>query len=487
MQNKVQLITYVDRLIDGGIDMLHKYLKQNLNGALGGVHLLPFFDPIDGSDAGFDPKDHKTVDPRLGDWEDVKSLGQDYDIMADIIVNHVSADSDEFQDLLLNKDKSQYKSFFLSKGSIFKGDISSEDLSKIYRPRPGSPFSVKRYADGTEEEFWTTFTPEQIDINVESELGYQYLVGILEKYAACGIKIIRLDAVGYAIKRLGTSCFMIPETFNFIDQFTGEAHSRGIEVLVEIHSHYAEQIKIAEKVDFVYDFALPPLILHAIYRRNGEYLQGWLDISPRNAITVLDTHDGIGVIDIGPESIGENRPGLIPDEEVDYMVEEIHQRSQGQSARATGNSASNLDLYQVNCTYYDALGKDDDLYILARAIQFYAPGIPQVYYMGLLAEPNDMALLETTNIGRNINRHYFSQSEAQESLDRPVVKRLIALMNYRNSCTAFDGSFQVKYEDSILKLTWVNGDMYSMLIVDFESLTFKIDERVNDQVETLRL
>ena len=136
--------------------------------------------------------------------------------------------------------------------------------------------------------------------------------------------------------------------------------------------------------------------------------------------------------------------------------------------------------------YYDALGKDDDLYVLARAIQFYAPGIPQVYYMGLLAEPNDMVLLESTNIGRNINRHYFSEREAQESLERPVVKRLIALMNHRNSCPAFDGSFNLKYEGAILKLKWENGDMNSVLIVDFESLTFKIDERVNDQVETLR-
>jgi sucrose phosphorylase len=219
--------------------------------------------------------------------------------------------------------------------------------------------------------------------------------------------MVRLDAVGYAIKKPGSSCFMIPETFDFIEYLTRQAAALDIEVLVEIHSHFRRQIEIAQRVDRVYDFALPPLILHAIFNHSAHYLKQWLEISPRNAITVLDTHDGIGVIDIGADNNGsDGRPGIVPTEELDALVEKIHTNSNGQSRLATGAAASNLGLYQVNCTFYDALGRNDNDYLLARTIQFFAPGVPQVYYVGLLAGENDMSLLAKTGIGRDINRHY---------------------------------------------------------------------------------
>ncbi len=169
--------------------------------------------------------------------------------------------------------------------------------------------------------------------------------------------MIRLDAVGYAIKKPGTSCFMIPETFDFIAELTAKARALGIEVLVEIHSYYQKQIEIARQVDWVYDFALPPLVLHALFQRDPHPLAHWLAISPRNAVTVLDTHDGIGVIDVGADACGN--PGLLSPAEIDNLVETIHQRSRGQSRQATGAAANNLDLYQVNCTFLDALGGDE--------------------------------------------------------------------------------------------------------------------------------
>ena len=175
------------------------------------------------------------------------------------------------------------------------------------------------------------------------------------KFQAAGIKMIRLDAVGYAIKKPGTSCFMIPETFDFIAELTAKARALGIEVLVEIHSYYQKQIEIARQVDWVYDFALPPLVLHALFQRDPRPLARWLAISPRNAVTVLDTHDGIGVIDVGADSSGN--PGLLAPAQIDNLVETIHQRSRGQSKQATGAAANNLDLYQVNCTFLDALGR----------------------------------------------------------------------------------------------------------------------------------
>jgi len=266
---------------------------------------------------------------------------------------------------------------------------------------------------------------------------------------------------------------MIPETFAFIETLARQAGALGIEVLVEIHSYFRRQIEIARQVDRVYDFALPPLVLHAIFNRTARYLKQWLAISPRNAITVLDTHDGIGVIDIGAD--GTEHSGLIPSEELDALVERIHMNSHGQSRQATGAAASNLDLYQVNCTFYDALGRNDHDYLLARAIQFFTPGVPQVYYVGLLAGENDMALLANSGVGRDINRHCYTAEEIKQALQRPVVQSLFELIRFRNRHSAFDGAFSLpETGDSEITLRWDNGDAWAMLEVNFDSGSYHI-------------
>ena len=260
---------------------------------------------------------------------------------------------------------------------------------------------------------------------------------------------------------------MLPETFEFIDELAALAHSLGMEVLVEVHSHYLRQIDIAARVDWVYDFALPPLVLHALYQGTARYLKHWLEIRPRNALTVLDTHDGIGVIDVGPEGGAAGRPGLLPAEQIDRLVETIHARSGGQSRLATGAAASNLDLYQVNCTFYDALGRDDRLYLLARAVQLFFPGIPQIYYVGLLGGHNDLQQLECTGVGRDINRHRYSEAELLAELERPVVRDLCALIRLRNTHPAFQGALRIgRSADSVLALRWQAGSAHVELIAD---------------------
>ncbi len=191
-------------------------------------------------------------------------------------------------------------------------------------------------------------------------------------------------------------------------------------------------------------------------------------MSPRNAVTVLDTHDGIGVIDVGPDRKSpDGLPGCCPPEEIDGLVETIHQRSNGESRQATGAAASNLDLYQVNCTFYDALGRRDDDYLIARAIQFFAPGVPQVYYVGLLAGTNDLDLLRRTGVGRDINRHYYTQAELHERLEAPVVRSLLDLIRFRNAHPAFAGDFQIHNSDhSSLVMEWRKHADWARLDVD---------------------
>ena len=313
MKNTVQLITYANRLGGGDIKVLHRLFKGPLNGLFGGVHILPFYFPIQGVDAGFDPIDHTKVDPSLGNWTDIKELGRDVDLMADLIVNHVSSSSLEFQDYYEKGNASIYRDLFLTMGSIFPNGASEADLLTIYRPRPGLPFSYVTLKNKQKRLLWTTFSKQQIDINVLHPEGKAYLQSVLRTLHENGIRMVRLDAIGYAVKKAGTSCFMIPETIDFIEYLTRQAANLGMEVLVEIHSHYRRQIEIARQVDRVYDFALPPLVLHGIFNHTSRYLKQWLEISPRNAITVLDTHDGIGMIDVGIDgSDSQGCPGIIP-------------------------------------------------------------------------------------------------------------------------------------------------------------------------------
>jgi sucrose phosphorylase len=465
MKNQVQLIAYIDRLASGGIRELSALLNGPLANTFGGAHLLPFFHPIDGSDAGFDPIDHTMVDPRLGDWEDLRVLGSTVELMADLIVNHVSSKSPQFQDYSQRGEDSPYAGMFLTYDRVFPDGATEADLLRIYRPRPGLPFVYTTLASGETRLLWTTFTPQQLDIDVTHPQGKAYLDAILERFHAAGIRSIRLDAVGYAIKKPGTSCFMIPETFAFIEELTSQARALGIEVLVEVHSHYKQQVEIARRVDWVYDFALPPLILHALYKADAKPLVEWLSVRPRNSITVLDTHDGIGVIDVGADGAGN--PGLLQPASINDLVETIHTRSKGQSRQATGAAANNLDLYQVNCTYYDALGQNDTEYLIARAIQFFVPGIPQVYYTGLLAGANDMELLARSGVGRDINRHYYTPAEVEAALAKPVVQKLLEIIRLRNSHFAFGGESMVKSgAANELRITWKLGEAWVRLDVD---------------------
>jgi sucrose phosphorylase len=476
MKNEVQLITYVDRLSGGDLRDLQALLTGPLAGVFGAVHLLPFFHTIDGSDAGFDPIDHTRVDARLGDWADVQALSREVDVMADVIVNHMSSNSPQFQDFSRHGSASKFDGLFLTLDAVFPDGASEADLRAVYRPRPGSPITHVTLANGEARALWTTFTPQQIDIDVQHPKGRAYLDSILQVLAASGVRMIRLDAVGYAIKQAGQSCFMTPGTFAFIDVFSKQARALGLEVLVEVHSHHRKQIEIAKRVDWVYDFALPPLVLHAFFFKTAKHLNAWMAQRPVNAITVLDTHDGIGIIDIGADaSDREGLPGLVPPAEVELLVDMIHANSHGQSREATGAAASNLDLYQVNCSFYDALGRDERAYLIARAIQFFMPGIPQVYYVGLLAGENDMALLARTGVGRDINRHHYTRAQVEHDLAKPVVRRLIALIRLRNEHAAFNGRFSFDAGvDQVLTMRWIHGEETATLSVDFTDLRHRL-------------
>ena len=471
MKNQAQLIAYVDRLSGGTFRDLERVLDTSLAGAFGGVHVLPFFHPIDGADAGFDPIDHTQVDPRLGTWDDVASLAERVDVMADVIVNHMSRHSPQFADWDRRGDDSPFAGMFLTYSRVFPQGACESDLLALSTPRPALPFTKHTNARGEHILLWTTFTSEQIDIDVRDPEARRYLTGILTRLHAANVRAIRLDAIGYAVKQAGTSCFMIPGTRAFIDDITAQAHALAMDVLVEVHRHYRAQIDVARQVDWVYDFALPALVLHALYTRDATPLRRWLEVRPHNAMTVLDTHDGIGVADVGADRDG-GMPGLLEPAAIDALIENIHARSRDESRLASGGAARNVDAFQINCTFYDALGRRDAEYLVARAIQCFVPGIPQIYYVGLLAGANDLDLLHRTHEGRDINRHYYTPGELQRALAQPVVQSLLALLRIRNAHAAFQGTFEVKAPDTKrLALIWEHGTAFARLDVDLTAMT----------------
>ena len=469
--SRPQLIAYADRLA-GDLAGLRKLLHTQLAGAFGGVHVLPFYHPFDGADAGFDPIDHTEVDQRLGSWDDVAGLGTEYDLTADLIVNHISSSSPQFLDWQSQGSDSPYDGMFLTLGRVFP-DGPGDQLAQIFRPRPGQPFTSYTIA-GEERQVWTTFTRDQIDLDLSHPAAWSYLLTVLDRLAGARVRMVRLDAVGYAAKKPGTSCFMIPETFELIDVIGAECERRGMAVLVEIHSHHRHQVEIAGRVDRVYDFALPPLVLHAIHRGDAQPLRTWLRASPRNCVTVLDTHDGIGIVDVAPSGA---LTGLLSADDIDALVEVVHDATGGRSREATGQAASNLDLYQINTTFYEALGSDDTAHFLARLIQVLCPGIPQVYYAGLLAAPNQMDLLRRTGVGRDINRPYYDAAALADAIAEPVVEDTLNLLRWRTAnAELFDGSFEVHDAAATdLALRWSAGGRVLDAAIDVAAQTFRLE------------
>ncbi len=433
MKNGVVLITYADSF-GGDIKALRSCLNIYFPGCISGIHLLPFF-PSSG-DRGFSPITYSEIDPAFGSWESLSELGADYEIMADFMVNHISRKSVYFRDWIDKENKSEYADLFLPVEQIFGAEgPTPEEITKIYRRQPTEPWLTIRFKSGNEKKIWCTFSEEQIDIDIASSAGLKLFEETLKHLAAGGIKTVRLDAVGYISKKRGTSCFMVePDIWNTLDRLKAIAEIFKIDLLPEMHEHYTIQLKMAGKGYYVYDFALPLLLLYSWYASDFSPLKYWLTICPRKQYTTLDTHDGIGVVDAA---------GLLTEEQTAFTVEKLYSRGSNINRKYSTSEYHNLDIYQINCTYYSAMGENDDAYIMARAIQFFAPGIPQVYYVGMLAGRNDLELVEKTRNGRDINRHNYTTAEIKADSERPVVMRLKQLMEFRMSCSAFSGEFSI--------------------------------------------
>lgn len=486
VKNQVQLITYPDSL-GGDIKSLEIVLNKHFADVFcGGIHLLPPY-PSSG-DRGFAPRTYFEIDPKFGSWEDVKRLGEQFDIMIDVMVNHISQRSDQFQEYLKLGQESPYADWFLPLDKIWPDGIpvqSDIDLMVLRRKVPYSEFSIGGDPNKT-QRLWTTFgktsPSEQIDLDVRSPAVKGYFLDILNNFARNNIKGVRLDAVSYIVKRPGTDCYFVePDIYDFMNWIQDAAASLGMEVLPEVHAHHAIKSRLSEHGFWNYDFILPGTVLDTIFFRRHTKLYEYLKDRSAHQFTMLDCHDGIpikpdldGLIDESTAAVAEKcleRGALAT-----HIINTVHKEKNG------------FDVHQIQCTFYSVLGCDDDAYIAARAIQFFVPGIPQVYYVGMLAGENDTKAAEASRENRDINRYNYTMVEIDEAMQKEVVKRLVKLIRLRNTATAFNGKFSaLPCPPDEVQLQWTLNEDSCLLKIDLNTYSSTAIRQENGCTEEITL
>ena len=482
--------------------------EKEVKGAFSSFYILPSLFNTD-LDRGFSVIDYgiNGVIAKEEDLEALQSMG--IDLKLDFILNHLSVQSPQFQDLVEKGDASAYKDFFIDWNKFWEGcgDLDEngvlvprqEYIKDMFFRKPGLPVLVVEFADGTKRPYWNTFYQQvdvdetgkkhylgQMDLNIKSPLVLDFYQQTLAALAGYGAKIVRLDAFAYAPKEVGAKNFLNdPGTWDFLQQITGMAQPYGVALLPEIHASYEEGTYkiIAQKGYMVYDFFLPGLVLDAFEQKSGEKLAAWANEilqSGMKTVNMLGCHDGIPVLDL---------KGLLPEERIQSLIDTLVKR--GGFVKDL-HGAKNV-YYQVNATYYSALGEDDRRMLLARALQLFMPGKPQVWYLDLFAGKNDYAAMERAGAGghKEINRTNLSKEAMAAALEKPVVQRQLELLKLRADCPVFQegAAITVKAEGSTLTMAWEKGGQIAALKADLADASFiltVVDEATGKEVYSMK-
>jgi len=437
------LITYGDQVSEPGrapLATLDAWLAEHLGDDISSVHLLPFY-PYS-SDDGFSVIDYTVVDPKLGDWDDIARLAQAYRLMFDAVINHVSAHSAWFQGFLAGDER--YSDWFITVDQ-------PADLSTVTRPRTHPLLTTFDTASGP-RRVWTTFSSDQIDLNFGNPEVLLAIVDVLLLYAARGAGYIRLDAIGYMWKEIGTSCIHLPKAHTAVKLFRSvyDAVAPAILLITETNVPHRDNISYFgngdDEAQLVYQFPLAPLVLHAFQTGSTRHLSGWAAglETPSEHVTFfnfLASHDGIGVL---PAS------GILSPTEIDALVARTLQHG-GRVGYKT-NSDGSQSAYELNITLMDALSdpqttpQDEaiDRFMTAQAIMLALRGLPGIYVHSLVGSHNDTEGMARTGHNRTINRRKWQRAEIDARLAEPqshearVLARYRQLLRARASSPAFD-------------------------------------------------
>ncbi len=480
--------------IGGDLSAMVRFLrKPDLEGAFSSMYILPSLYDTD-LDRGFSVQDYDIngVIAKKEDLDDLRSMG--ISLKLDFILNHLSVRSPEFRDLLAKGSSSEYRDFFIDWNAFWEGcgEMTDEGyiqpdpelIKDMFFRKPGLPILMVPFPDGRKVPYWNTFYQEvienedgsvdflgQMDLNINSPLVWKHYDETLAKLAGYGAEIVRLDAFAYAPKAPGRRNFLNePETWDLLQKVQDTADRYGLTLLPEIHASYGEGIYriLASKGYFVYDFFLPGLLIDALESGSAERLAAWADeiiSSGMQTVNMLGCHDGIPMLDL---------KGLIPDERIEELIDIL---------KARGGFVKDLHgkknmYYQVNSTYFSALGGDPDALLLARAVQLFMPGKPQIWYLDLLAGENDYEAMERAGSGghKAINRSDLTAEQAEAALKKDIVKKQLSLLKFRNTHPAFtaDADIKVSAEGPHLCITWSSGGSSASLTADLSSMEFDI-------------
>ena len=491
----------------------------------------------------------------------------------DLVLNHLSVGSPQFQDLLKHGDKSKYKDFFIDWNKFWDshGEMSpdghviphEEYLEKLFMRKPGLPILKVRFPDGSDRPYWNTFYQEvayhevaardllqalaieelthedaeniarilndvlsakgdpydidlgnfchlkedvvsvveqnrkylgQMDLNAQSQEVWDFYDETLKKLRDHGGKLVRLDAFAYLHKGPGeVNFFNEPGTWDYLGRLQDIAEKYELTLLPEIHCEYGDGLyeEVAAKGFPIYDFFFPGLVIDALDRGTNRHLLRWIDeLIEKNikTINMLGCHDGIPVLDLrGKKNTDVSQEGLLSDEEIDAVIERLIDRG-GRVKDLYGPDGKKISYYQVNATFFSALGEDGRKLRLARAIQMFMPGIPQVWYLDIFAGKNDYAAADKGGTGghKEINRTTLTNNDIKQGLKQTVVRDQLELMRLRNTSPAFEGRLTVISRDEHrLHLTWKHRGYTATLNADLRDHSFSITHKENTGEENV--
>ncbi len=456
-QQDIVLITYGDLFKGSGASRPLHTLRQVLehDGILRRIfntlHILPFF-PYS-SDRGFAVTNFRLVDPQLGSWDDIEQIGSSYQLMFDAVINHASSQSPAFE-RFLDGDPA-YQDVFVAYDSA--QGLSAEQRAMLMRPRTSDVLTRFETLNGP-RWVWTTFSPDQVDLNFRSPRVLLWIIETLLLYVRYGANMIRLDAVTYIWNEPGTSSANLAQGHAIVKLLRRilDAVAPGVALVTETNVPHRDNISYFgnghDEAQMVYNFALPPLVLHAFYRGDASALAEWaaeLEYPEQGAtfFNVLDTHDGIGLMGVR---------GILPDAEISFIVEEALRRGALISYKSGPNGQH--EPYEINTTWFSSLSTSQEerelqikRYIASRSIALALRGVPGIYLHGLLASRNHTEGVKATKHNRDINRADVGVDELLERLRNPdsrisrLARELPKLTDVRKSMRAFHprGSQQV--------------------------------------------
>jgi len=564
----VMLNAYPDSIGRNLADTVKVLQRPELEGAFSLFYILPTFFHSD-LDRGFSIIDYEINEELVSrkDLEAIQALG--IELKFDLVLNHLSVGSPQFQDLVKHGDDSEYKDFFIDWNEFWQGKGKMDEdghivpdkqyLDKLFMRKPGLPILQVRFPDGTDKPYWNTFYQEvgyqalepedfhsiagvshehaaklsrllneaidanrdidevdlerfpcsrkeilevverkrrylgQMDLNAESEKVWEFYEQTLTKLRAYGARLVRLDAFAYLHKRPGESNFFNkPGTWEYLEKLKELARGHDLVLLPEIHSEYGQGLheEVAGEGFPVYDFFLPGLLIDALDRGTNAHLLRWIakvESKQMKTINMLGCHDGIPVLDLAGKRVdGTWREGLLSDPEIEAVMQRILDRG-GRVKNLYGPDGKKISYYQINATYFSALGEDEAKMRMARAIQLFMPGIPQVWYLDLFAGANDYQAADRGGTGghKEINRTTLDATAVEHGLRRILVRNQLQLIRLRNTSPAFEGTLTIHdCAEHELRLTWTHGACVASLQANLMDFAFCVTHRDEAGVET---